>query len=236
VGFMATLFCLAEDENCGTADILGFAGLTLGGGATGAGIGGVVGATLPQWRLVFPMPMHGDRPPEKRTPPRSSGKSLSAPPLLGSMSLHMGHGDEAGRAARGGSGVRLRLSAELGSGIASCLELERFGVGPRESMHQLGAAVTKMRTYGRVRPYALASVGRYVWQRPDADASALGGGQDSFGGSVGAGLRVHAGGPLWLGAEGRWHTTFSRLSPLTSEGPAQRRRLWSLTTGTSLSW
>ena len=83
-----------------------------------------------------------------------------------------------------------------------------------ESVRHVGFSLTKTRDRGRLRPYGLASVGRYSWHSvnsfaPDADLEfARPEIHRSFlGASVGGGAHWRARRNLSLDVEGRWHTS-----------------------------
>ena len=82
----------------------------------------------------------------------------------------------------------------------------------------------------------LASLGHYRWETVAGHRYSGYDSQSSFGGSLGGGVRVHAKGPLWLGAEGRWHHTVSRLETLTRDEPRPAGTLWSLSAGAAVTW
>ena len=98
------------------------------------------------------------------------------------------------------------------------------------------------RARGRVRPYALASLGFYGWKTFDPQVLDPGSGvtepasrRDFLGGSLGGGVRVHTAGASF-GLEGRWHTNISGVPQMALHEPAQRLSVLSLTVGATLHW
>ena len=241
LGGLSGAFC---ESNCEGAVIQGAAVGAGGGAAAGALAGGLAGAAFPKWRRVDLTSLATRR----RTP---------AADRTGALSFQGGwaRGRDL-RAGNGGLGGRLGLSAELPGGFATSLEWGQFDLGvgqvitPRgrllhydESVSHAGVAVTKTRDHGRLRPYALASLGRYSWHgfdalslHPDLDYGTAVTYRSFFGASLGGGLRLRTERRLSFEMEGRWHTSLREVARPTFEGPGQHWNMVSLAAGAKVSW
>jgi len=193
----------------------------LGGGATGAAIG----SAFVHWRRLDFEKADAATPNPRPASPLAQATPVAAPALLDiidSLSLHVG-GDKAldSRAPSGGVGGRLCLSAHLNDRVAPSLEIGRY----RDSLLHFGPAVTVDLARGRVRPYALASVGRYTWNA-----------RSFIGGSLGGGVRLHGKSPFSFGAEGRWHSNVTNVPEVPSGEAGRRLSALTLTAGATVTW
>jgi hypothetical protein len=216
------------------------------GGGLGALTGGVMAAAFPKWHRLDLRPSPAPKPVRGITPGRVGSFSFQGGPALGRDR----------NSGSGGLGGRLSLSAQLPGGLAPGVEFGRFGLGRGtvissrgraldfdESVTHVGLSLTKTRDRGRLRPYALASVGHYSWHgfdsfalNPDLDFVNSEIHRSFFGASLGAGTHWKARRNLSLEAEGRWHTSLHDVARPTFEGPAQRWNMVSLTAGVKFLW
>jgi hypothetical protein len=112
-----------------------------------------------------------------------------------------------------------------------------------ESVRHFGVAVTKTRDHGAVRPYALASLGRYSWRGldplaldPDFDARNAEARRSFVGASLGGGLLLRCHRRLSVDLEGRWHTSLDKVARPAFEGPAQHWNMVSIAAGVKVLW
>ena len=255
-GVLAGLFAGAscEVDSC-SGDWLVAAGVGLAvGGAAAALTGSLIGAASPRWHLVYSAASAG----QGGGPPASSvavGEGAPRSDQIGSASLRLGYTKDLDAIAPGGgAGGSFSLTAELGK-LAPSLEIGRCGLGSRdllrprgESLHYeesllyFGPAVSVGPSRGRLRPYALASLGFYGWKTfdpqvldPQSGVTEPVSRRDFLGGSLGGGVRLHTAGASF-GLEGRWHTNVSAVPQRALYEPAQRLSLLSLTVGVTLHW
>jgi len=216
------------------------------GTAMGALAGGVLGAAFPKWHSLDLGRIPSPKADRGLIPGRVGAFSFQGGPALGRDR----------NSGSGGFGGRLGLSAQLPGGLAPGVEFGRFGLGRgtvtspldralhfNESVTHFGFSLTKARDRGRVRPYALATVGRYSWRgfdsfsldpRYDFTNSEI---HRSFlGASLGGGAHWRVRPNFSLETEGRWHTSLHQVAHPTFEGPAQHWNMVSLTAGVKLLW
>lgn len=228
-GAAAGAYC---ESDCGDGVIYeyGAIGFVIGAGV-GALTGGLAGAAIPKWHRLD---LGASTPTRTARGPATGG--------IGSFSLLGGRTMGRGRnSANGGFGARLGLSGPLPGGFAPGLEFGRFGLHSGESVRHVGFSLTKTRDHGRLRPYGLASVGRYSWHgfnsfAPDAEFARPEFHRSFLGASVGGGAHWRARRNLSLDVEGRWHTSLHQAARPPLDGRPGHWNMASLTTGARFLW